>query len=96
MLIDEAVESGARHLMACRELCLGRQTYYRWQSGQLTDRRKGAKKSIPRKLTHEERQRVVAACTNKEFRDLTPYEVYIHLLDADLHEQRVHDVPHFA
>ena len=89
ILIDEATETGARLFMACKEINVGRQSYYRWKSGHVTDCRKGAKKSVPRKLSEEERKKIVDTCIAKEFRDLTPYEIYVILLDIEIYTSSI-------
>jgi len=88
-LIDETVFAGAALGRACAELQISRHTYYRWKTGSVKDRRKGARKSVPRKLTTEERQEIIAVCTSKEYRDLTPYEIYVILLDIDIYKASI-------
>lgn len=41
----------------------------------MRDRRKGARKSVPRKLSHEERQKIVATYCAKEYDGLSPHEI---------------------
>ncbi len=56
-------------------------TFRRWQSGQIEDRRKGASKSIPKKLTPEEEQNIIDLCCNNKYRDDNPYKIHASLLD---------------
>jgi len=69
------VSSGARCFKACEVLDLSVRTYQRWKRGSHADRRKGAKRNVRRKLTAEERQKVIAAACEKRFANCTPYEI---------------------
>ena len=80
-LIDEALLAGARLFKACEELEIGKQTYFRWKSGKLADKRKGAPKTIPRKLSLEEENYIIQTCVSTEYRDFTPTEIYMLELD---------------
>lgn len=51
----------------------------------MTDARKGAAKSVPRRLSAEERQAIVNICCRKEYQDLNPYEIYVILLDMKIY-----------
>ena len=87
MLIDEAVESGARLPKACKVLNITDRTYYRWQElnrehGSYEDRRKYANHSDPaNKLTDEERQKVLDTVHSEEFADLPPCQIVPALTD---------------
>ena len=81
-LIEEAKNEGARISKACDCLEISVRTFKRWKSGRITDQRKGADKSIPKKLTAKERQAIIDACCSREYQDLTPYEIQVILLDA--------------
>lgn len=61
-LIEEAKNEGARISKACDCLEISVRTFKRWKSGRITDQRKGADKSIPKKLTAKERQAIIDAC----------------------------------
>jgi len=50
-------------------------TFQRWTTECQADKRKGASKNVPRKLSTEERQKVIETCCGRQFRDLTPYEI---------------------
>lgn len=56
-------------------------TFRRWASGDLQDKRKGASKKIPRKLTEAEKQEILAICCSKEYEDDNPYTIHASLLD---------------
>ncbi len=73
--IDEAVLSGARKRNACEITGISIRTYQRWQRECVGDKRKGAPKKIPRKLSAEEIERVKETACMPEYRDLTPYEI---------------------
>lgn len=87
MLIDEAVESGARLPKACKILNITDRTYYRWQRliteyKSYEDRRTYADHSDPaNKLSPEERQQVLDTVHSKEFADLPPCQIVPALAD---------------
>ena len=74
-LIREAVESGARKWKACEVMEISVRTCRRWERGDVEDRRKGAEKTVVRKLTPEERQEVIDVSCEKRFRDLSPHHI---------------------
>ena len=80
-LIDEATDSGARRKKACEVLCITVRTYHRWKNNPSGDKRKGAVKQVPRKLTPEEEQLIVDVSCNERFRDCNPYQIVATLLD---------------
>ena len=80
-LIEEACESGARLGKACEVLEISVSTFRRWASGDLQDKRKGASKKIPRKLTDAEIQEILAVCCSKEYEDDSPCTIHASLLD---------------
>ena len=80
MLIEEAHENGARYSKACEVVGISLRTLQRWKSGCLNDRRKGSKKTVPRKVSQEAREEIVAVCNEPRFRDQTPYEIVPQLL----------------
>jgi putative transposase len=71
----EAVRAGARKEKACELLGITVRTLQQWQKYGTSDRRRGAAKSVPRKLSCEERQEVLDLCATERFRDLTPHEI---------------------
>jgi putative transposase len=74
-LIREAVLAGARRFKCCEVLEISLRTLQRWESGDIQDRRKGAMKSIPRKLSQQERDELVSIACSDIFRDCNPYEI---------------------
>lgn len=74
-LIREAVESGARKWKACEVLEINVRTCRRWERGAVEDGRKGAEKTVVRKLTPEERQEVIDVSCEKRFQDLSPHHI---------------------
>jgi putative transposase len=74
-LIDEAVDSGARCFKACEVLEVSVRTYQRWKRDGYIDRRKGASRTVRRKLSEEERQEILDQACSERFRDCTPYEI---------------------
>jgi putative transposase len=75
ILIREAVESGARKWKACEVLEISLRTCRRWELDGTEDRRKGAEKTVARKLTQEERQDVIEVSCDKRFWDLSPHHI---------------------
>ena len=103
-LVDEAKAEGARVHKSCAALEIDIRTYRRWKSSSTADRRKGAEKHVPRRLTEEERKKIISVCCSDELKDLTPYEIYAILLDrkdyiASISTMyrvlREHDLVHF-
>lgn len=85
LLIEEAKDAGARIFKACEVLDISLRTFKRWKSGSTQDLRKGAAKSVPKKLTEKERQAIIDVCCKKDYQDLTPYEIQVILLDAKIY-----------
>lgn len=71
----EAVRAGARKEKACELLGITVRTVQQWQKYGTADRRRGAAKRVPRKLSCAERQEVLDLCATERFRDLTPHEI---------------------
>ena len=80
-LIQDAILEGARLIKCCEVLEISLRTYQRWKSGKFEDKRKGADKVIPRKLTEDEKQEIIDICCSTEFKDSNPYEIFITLLE---------------
>lgn len=74
-MIDEAAASGARVKKACAAIDLSFNSYLRWKAGRTNDRRKGAPKRVPRKLSESEREKFFQASCSPEFRDMTPEQI---------------------
>jgi putative transposase len=84
-LVKQARLSGARKSKACEILGIDIKTLNRWDVESVIDRRKGANKKIPRKLSDKERQAVAEIACVQKYKDLTPYEIV-----ADLAENGVY------
>jgi putative transposase len=82
-LIQVSMAAGARLTEACKLLEISVRTYYRWQGCPLVDKRKGATKQIPRKLTVAERAEVLKLCCSERFKDSPPYEIVLTLLEEN-------------
>lgn len=85
VLIQEAVESGARLFRACQELEIDIRTYQRWSRKVDGDARRGPLTSPANKLTEMERQRMLAIATSEEYRDLPPSQIVPRLADKGLY-----------
>lgn len=81
MLIDEAVDNGARLSKACKRLGITERTYYRWIKLNKTfdsyaDRRNFAVHSNPvNKITPAERQEILDTVNSEEFARIHWYRV---------------------
>lgn len=85
-LIAEAVSDGARVAPACDVLGISTPTYYRWKNAcENADRRKGAARTVARKLTEQERQQIVDHCCSKRFQDDNPRVIHAKLLDEGIY-----------
>lgn len=80
-LIEEAAAAGARLFRACDVLGISTRTFARWKSGNVTDRRKGAPKRVPRKLSEAEREEIIRISCSEEYRDQNPNEIVVDLLE---------------
>ncbi len=74
-LIIEAMNTGARKWKCCEVIGISLRTCQRWESGEIRDCRKGAGKSVPRKLSEEEMEAIVSIACSKEYQDHNPYEI---------------------
>lgn len=74
-LIKEAVADGAGKKIACETIGVNIKTFQRWEKDCSADKRKGAVKNVPRKLSEAERQMVIDTACDKKFKDLTPHEI---------------------
>lgn len=75
LFVAEAVQAGARKKAACSMIGITLRTLENWNKQGFTDRRKGASKSIPQKLSDEERKTILEACNSDRFKDMTPHEI---------------------
>ena len=86
-LIREAVVSGARLALACKELGITERTYFRWvklhqDTGSYEDRRPGAERPVPaNKLSPEERAEIIEIVNRPEFASKPPCEIVPGLAD---------------
>ena len=88
MLIKEAVKTGAREKMACKELELSQRTLQRWRSDvtPLEDQRPCAKRSVPRnKLSEEESDTIITVVNQPEFQSLPPSQIVPILADQGIY-----------
>jgi putative transposase len=69
------MDSGARKIKCCEVIGISLRTLERWEKGEAWDRRKGAEKSVPRKLSEEEKAAIVSISCSKEYQDCNPYEI---------------------
>ncbi|MEI8096407.1 MAG: DDE-type integrase/transposase/recombinase, partial [Spirochaetales bacterium] len=74
-IIGEAVIDGARVKKACATVEISFRSYLRWKAGRLEDKRKGAVKTIPRKLSEAERAKFYSQSNSERFRDMTPEQI---------------------
>lgn len=75
LAIAEAVDAGARKKAACSMMGITCRTLENWNKQGFADRRKGASKTVPKKLTDKERKAIVEVCNSDRFKDLTPHEI---------------------
>jgi len=78
LILDELKKSGDRGIsktLFCEIAGISLRTIQRWETGRMTDKRKGAHKIIGNKLTKEEEDKIIDVCCNVRFTDLNPYEI---------------------
>ncbi len=84
--IEEAVAAGASRRAACELLGISLRSVQRWRGGSgLADRRKGAAKQVPRKLSSEELELLYRTANEPRFQDMTPGEIVPTLLDEGIY-----------
>jgi len=66
---------------ACEVLEIDTRTHARWKAGNILDARKGARKHVTRNLSEAERDEIVRVACSDEYRDQTPYEIVVDLLE---------------
>lgn len=69
------MSNGARAKIACQTLEISFRSYLRWKAGKLEDGRKGATKTVPRKLSELEREEFYKEANTPRFRDMTPEQI---------------------
>lgn len=83
--IENTQRMGARLSAICTFLNISTRTIQRWKKSDLIDRRKGAKRHIPHKLTESERQKILKICCQKENADLYPHEIVAKLASEGIY-----------
>jgi len=84
VLINEAVASGARKTIACKELSIDIRTFQRWtrDSDVAVDRRPDAQRPVPaNSLSASEKENIIKVSTSEEFCDLPPSQIVPILVD---------------
>ena len=91
-MITEAAANGARLHKACSVLGLSIRTYERWKkSPDKIDRRKGASKITPNKLSVFERKKILSIADSQDFASLPPSQIVpILAIRANTYVQNVH------
>ncbi|WP_457810181.1 IS3 family transposase [Providencia rustigianii] len=83
--INEAVSSGARLAVACREVQLSLRTWRRWQISP-SDGRPGAVRPVPvNKLSPEEEKQILTVCHQPEYASLPPSQIVPKLADKGIY-----------
>jgi putative transposase len=84
-LINEATNNGTGKDKACAVLDISLRSFQRWEKERCGDKRKGALKNVPRKLSETEKQKVIDTACDKQFKDLTPYEIVAILAEQGIY-----------
>ena len=81
-LAQDAVQNGAREKSACEVMNLSWRTFKRWKAApDVGDQRRGPR-TLPRHaLSPEERKQIIAIANQKEYRDLSPWQIVAKLAD---------------
>ena len=81
-LAQDAVQNGAREKSACEVMNLSWRTFRRWKAApDVGDQRRGPR-TLPRHaLSPEERKQIIAIANQKEYRDLSPWQIVAKLAD---------------
>lgn len=66
-------------------LGISERTIQRWNKNGVDDKRKGAVKDVPRKLSVSERDELYLVACSDEYKDMNPHEVYNSLLDKGIY-----------
>ena len=69
----------------CKYLDISSRTLQRWRKNGLTDKRKGASKNIPKKLSEEEVSTIYKLLCSNEYKEMTPVEAFNSLLDKGIY-----------
>lgn len=81
-LVDEAIATGCRQAQACEVVGIDAKTYQRWMmKPTLGDQRRGPTMAPANKFTTEERAKIIAISTEKDFVNLSPHKIVPTLAD---------------
>lgn len=81
-LVNEAVTNGCRQKAACGVIGIDSRTYQRWNAKSvLGDQRCGPKSAPSNKFTDEERAKIIAVASTRDFVDLSPHQIVPALAD---------------
>ena len=69
----------------CKYLDISSRTIQRWRKNGLTDKRKGASKNVPKKLSEEEVSTIYKLLCSNEYKEMTPVEAFNSLLDKGIY-----------
>lgn len=83
--INEAVASGTRLAIACREVNLSLRTWRRWQRSSRDRRQDAVRPASPNKLSAEEENRIRDICHEPEYASLPPSQIVPRLADKGLY-----------
>jgi len=82
LLIEEAIENGARQIKACEILEISEMTFKRWRDLPIGDQRLYAKKKEPaNKLSKEERAEIIKLATSEKYKSTPPCQIVPALAD---------------
>ena len=90
IVIEEAVQAGARRAKACELAGISERTLSRWKPAGMDrvqpDRRSQARRPAPRnRLTPEERQHILDVCNQPEYASLPPSQIVPKLADQGIY-----------
>jgi putative transposase len=81
-LVDTAVAQGCRQARACEVVGIDAKTYQRWVLKPiLGDQRRGPKAEPANKFTPEERAKIIAISSQRDFMNLSPHQIVPSLAD---------------
>ena len=82
LLLEAAVDAGARRRPACRLVGLSVRTVERWRTGLDADARQGPHHRPANQLTAHERATVLDVVTSAAYRELSPHQIVPQLADT--------------
>jgi len=83
--VDEALSNGARISAISSFSEISERTIQRWRKNNIIDLRKGSKRTVPHKLTEEEKANIVSISCSPEFKDNYPPEIVAKLAEKGLY-----------